>query len=174
MTPEERELVQYLVITSDSVKSTEPKAEFVRRFPAAIEKGRLAASLLEQAEEAKSSEDLQCALIVGFSFGFDSRQKEILGRLLEATWHYCHEDLVAALRELRVSDQATVDSLYRATQWVPSYLAFDESRALATKAIWALGETPGNEADAALLKLAICADSRIRDVAKRQLDRRRG
>ncbi|MFD5103330.1 hypothetical protein [Streptomyces albidochromogenes] len=33
-----------------------------------------------------------------------------------------------------------------ATRWIPEYLDFDEFRALAVKAIWALGAIPGPEA----------------------------
>ncbi|WP_073814917.1 hypothetical protein [Streptomyces sp. CB02261] len=34
--------------------------------------------------------------------------------------------------------------------WIPEYLDFDENRALAVKAIWALGAIPGTEAREAL------------------------
>lgn len=46
------------------------------------------------------------------------------------------------------------------------------SRALARKAIWALGKTPGPEADQALRRLLDSEDEILRDRAQAQLARR--
>ena len=66
---------------------------------------------------------------------------DLLVQLASADWHHKHEDVVSALGQLR--SPAAVEALYHAAWWVPDYLDFDESRALAVKAIWALGGTPG-------------------------------
>ncbi|HXR70550.1 HEAT repeat domain-containing protein, partial [Actinocrinis sp.] len=66
----------------------------------------------------------------------------------------------------------TVDALYHATQWIPEYLDFDEARALAHKAIWALGGTPGPEATAALTRLLTDEDESLHEAAAKQLRRR--
>ncbi len=77
---------------------------------------------------------------------------------------------MSALGQLRAP--AAVDALYHAAWWVPDYLDFDESRALAVKAIWALGGTPGDEAEQALKQLVSAEDEIVREVGRAQLDRR--
>jgi len=57
---------------------------------------------------------------------------------------------------------------------VPPYLDFDESRALARKAIWALGAIPGPEARQALTWLMDAENSVVREGAEAQLARRAG
>ena len=56
-------------------------------------------------------------------------------------------------KRLAPKDADTLESLYKATQWVPKYLDYDDSRALAVKAIWAIGNIPGPEADNYLQQL---------------------
>ncbi|PTX97670.1 hypothetical protein DB354_05135 [Opitutus sp. ER46] len=114
---------------------------------------------------------MQCVLIVGHAFGFAADQVGVLSRLLEADWHVSHEDVVSALDKLR--SPAAVSALVRATEWIPEYLNYDDSRALAGKAIWALGKVPGGEAESALRKLAASNESVIRDAALQQLERRK-
>lgn len=90
-------------------------------------------------------------------------------------WHRKHEDVVTALGQLRTP--AAVDALrhrrllYRENQWVPADLDFDDSRALATKAVWALGGTPSDEAERALMRLLDAESQLVRDGARRQLAR---
>jgi hypothetical protein len=60
-------------------------------------------------------------------------------RLCWADWHWSHEDVVTALGELRTPQ--VVDAIFHAAQGVPEHLAYGESRALAAKAISALGGT---------------------------------
>jgi HEAT repeat protein len=87
-----------------------------------------------------------------------------------ANWHHKHEDAASALGKLRTP--GAVDALYEMTQWVPEYLDFEESRALATKAIWALAGTPGPEAEQALTRLIGSDDEIVRVGAEAQLKRR--
>jgi len=54
----------------------------------------------------------------------------------------------------------------------PDYLDYDESRALARKAIWAIGKTPGPAAEQALVRLSRSEDDILREEAEHQLDRR--
>jgi hypothetical protein len=62
-----------------------------------------------------------------------------------------------------------VGALYRAAWWIPDYLDFDESRALAVKAIWALGGTPGIDADEARKRLLVAEDDIVRAAARSEL-----
>lgn len=62
--------------------------------------------------------------------------------------------------------------MYHAARWVPDLLDFDESRALAVKAIWAHGGVPGDEERQALRELADAEDAIVREAAQAQLDSR--
>ncbi len=138
MNTEEQKLSRDLIVTPPNGVRRISRDEFAHRFPLALEDGKVALRLFEEAYREKNAEDLQCALIIGAAFGFGPEHTDILGHLVESDWHFSHEDIVSALDGLR--DPAAVSALYSATQWVPEYLNFDESRALAVKAIWALGK----------------------------------
>ena len=71
---------------------------------------------------------------------------------------------------LRTPD--AVEALFGATQWIPT-LEYDDSRALAVKAIWALGKIPGAEAENKLETLARSGDDILQKTAAEQLERRR-
>jgi hypothetical protein len=171
MTLDERSFCRALVLSPPSSARKISKGEFMSRFPSAIERGMVASRLLEDVFTSRNSDDVQSALIVGHAFGFASEQVGLLTRLLEADWHVSHEDVVSALDKLRSPEG--VNALYHATQWTPAYLSYDDSRALAGKAIWALGNLTGNEASAALQQLAASNDAFIKNSAKEQLHRRK-
>jgi hypothetical protein len=169
MTEEQRDLCSALTILPNGSRRIS-KEDFIRRFPSAVERGKLASRLLEDAYLVQNGDDLECALTVGFTFGFAPEHTKILNRLVEADWHVRHEDVVSALDELRSPD--SVEALFRATQWIPKYLEYDDSRALAVKAIWALGKLPGTKAETKLEALARSDDAILRRAAEEQLDRR--
>ncbi|HEY1422966.1 MAG TPA: HEAT repeat domain-containing protein, partial [Candidatus Acidoferrum sp.] len=77
------------------------------------------------------------------------------------------------LEETGLRDQKTVDTLYSAATIVPGYLEYDEAKALAVKAIWALGKIENEAAEAKLGVLARSEHPIIRDEAINQ-PRRRG
>ena len=130
----------------------------------------MASCVLGDAYTAQNAEDLQCALIVGFAFGFATAHKDILHRLVDVDWHNSHEDVVEAFDRLRTPD--AVEALFRATQWIPKSLEYDDSRALAVKAIWAIGKIPGTEAETKLETLARSDDAILRKTAVEQLEQR--
>jgi hypothetical protein len=171
MTAEQQNLCRQLVITPLRGVTHISREEFLRQFPSAVEHGKLAFGMLEDAYEAQNAEDLQCALIVGFGFGFAPAHLNTLRRLVEADWHYSHEDVVTALETWPTPD--TVDALFAATQWIPKSLEYDDSRALAVKAIWALGKIPGGEAGRKLEVLARSDNVILQQAATDQLVRRR-
>lgn len=78
--------------------------------------------------------------------------------------------MATALDHLRAP--AAVDALYRLAWWVPDYLDWDDTRGLARKAIWGLGQTPGPEAQEALRLLLDEPDEIVRENAAKQLTRR--
>ena len=169
MTEEQRDLCSALTILPNGSRRIS-KEDFMRRFPSAVEHGKLASRLLEDAYRAQDEKDLECALTVGFTFGFTPDHTKILVHLVDADWHESHEDIVSALDQLRSPD--TVKALFRATQWIPKSLEYDDSRALAVKAIWALGKIPGTEAETKLEELARSGNAILRQTAEKQLERR--
>lgn len=169
MTEEQRKLCRDLIIQPDG-RSRIAKEEFLHRFSSAVEHGRLALKWLQEAYETRDADDLSCALIVGGTFGFAPEHKDILCRLIDEDWHYSHEDVVSALKAWPTPD--TVEALFRATQWIPKSLEYDDSRALAVKAIWTLGKIPGTEAETKLETLAHSENTILRKNAVEQLERR--
>lgn len=173
MTIEERQLVWRLVTYPPG--SNLPVGyqlsidEFLQQFPRAVERSKLVLTLLEEACRSMSADDVTCALIVGFKLGFAEEHFGLLVSLLEQDWHRSHEDIVSALDDL-ITPKA-VEILYRSTQKIPDYLAFDDTRALASKAIWALGNIGNKEAIGKLTLLSQSEDSVLREDALEQLNR---
>lgn len=164
MTPEQEDLVLSLVGKRLTA------SEFLEQF-GATDGQQLGLSLLRDATVRQDADDVDLALLVAYTFGFVPDHLGTLLELAPAPWHEKHEDVVTALG--RMHNPAAVDALYAATQWVPDYLDFDEARALATKAIWSLGGTPGPEAEQALERLLASDSVIVRDGAREQLERRR-
>jgi hypothetical protein len=165
MTDEERGLV--MAMATQGL----PSAEFLKRFRSSADGQQLCSELLAEAISSRSAEDVEWSLIVGYTFGFAEQHLEALLLLASASWHFKHEDVVTALGQLKTP--RAVHGLHAATKWVPHYLDFDESRALAVKAIWALGRISGPEADAALSELVNDADPILAAAAVEQVERRR-
>lgn len=164
----QRALIMSLVQIPGRGPATSPE-EFLRQ--AGTTDGRqLGLDLLRDAIQRQHAVDLEMALIVCFTFGFTMDHLDPLLKISSADWHRKHEDIVTALGQLRTA--ATVDALVKATQWVPEYLEYDEARALAVKAIWALGSTPGPEAGQAPTLLLRSDNEIMRETARTVLERR--
>lgn len=130
----------------------------------------LSLQILREGLQRNDEADVEFGLMAGFEFGFTSAHLDILIDLLPAPWHYRHEDVVLALQEFRTPE--AIPALVHATQWIPEYLEFDEFRALATKAIWALGDIPGRQAEQELMRLAESDHEILRTTAATVLSRR--
>jgi len=163
MTPKQKRLIH------DLSNSRISRTEFLRSFPFAGDGSKLSLALLEEAIDRRDVETVELALGLGFVFGFSSEHKAILRGLVEADWHRSHEDAVFALDDLR--DPDAVDILYKATHTVPDYLSFDDNRALAVKAIWALGNIGSAAAKEKLEIIARSNNVILRDAALHQLER---
>jgi hypothetical protein len=146
--------------------------EDVLRHFGATDGRALGLRLLRDAVERQDGLDVEMALVLGAKFGFTVDHLDLLVQLASTGWHHKHEDVVSALGQLR--SPAAVPALYHAAWWVPDYLDFDESRALAVKAIWALGGTPGPEAEQALKQLLSAEGEVVHEAARAQLARREG
>ncbi|MGQ0775200.1 MAG: hypothetical protein ACT4NY_12395 [Pseudonocardiales bacterium] len=131
----------------------------------------LGLKLLRDALARRDPVDVEMALIVADVFGVTDDYLESLVALASKDWHFKHEDVVTLLGRLRSPE--AVDALYEAAQWVPEYLDFDENRALANKAVRALGAISVEGAEKALKRLLSSDAEVIRNQAAAQLDRRR-
>jgi hypothetical protein len=165
MTSDEQQLVFRLVTEGM------PKGEFLKRFRNSEDGVTLTTKLLKEGIANRNGADVEMALMVGFTFGFITEHLPLLVELEAADWHVRHEDVVSALGNL--ADVNSVGALHHSTQWIPEYLDFDESRALAVKAIWALGRIKGPESYAALSELVNDPDPILAELATEQIKRRR-
>ncbi|GAA4304179.1 hypothetical protein GCM10023086_21200 [Streptomyces venetus] len=169
MTPEEQDLIMGLVFVP-GVGRTRTLDEVLAHFGES-DGGALALRLLLDAMERRDADDVEMALIVhGAADAPVGEFMEPLIELFPAEWHRDHEDIVSTLGKLR--SPKTVPTLVLATHWVPEHLDFDDCRALAVKAIWALGAIPGEEARDALEGLRDAENEIIRENAVKQLARR--
>ena len=169
MKPEQREvLLRLLIVGADyaPVNSQEILDAFETNDGVT-----LATRLLNEATLSHSAEDLELALFVAGTFKATETFVDTLIELFPEDWHHCHENIVFSLDGAR--QPRAVPTFLLATTWVPEYLDFDESRALARKAIHALGNIPTEETTQALEELAQHEDPTLAGVAQRQLERRR-
>jgi hypothetical protein len=115
------------------------------------------------------AKDVELALVVCFRFGFSDGHLQPLLTLTFADWHQRHEDMAMAPGKLRSPD--SVNALVHLVQWVPAYLEFDDARALAVKAMWALGGIGSEAAHEALKSLASSECSVVAENAVAQLQK---
>lgn len=166
MSPEERALVRALYVLPG--RQPMSKEQFLREFSA--EDGvALGRDLLRDATQRQDPLDVELALVVCFTFGFTADHLQALLTLAFADWHQRHEDVASALGRLR--SPASVGSLAHLAQWVPAYLEFDDARALAVKAIWALGGIGDAAARQALTSLAGSSNRVVAEAAAKQLQK---
>ncbi|MGY4103949.1 HEAT repeat domain-containing protein [Nocardia sp. R16R-3T] len=169
MTPEDEKVILGLVYNPSTQERVGSPEEVLRHF--GTEDGReLGLDLLKQATEDHDADGVELALIVSSEFGLTMDYLATLLKLSSADWHFMHEAVVSRLGQLRTP--TAVDALYRTAVWIPDYLDYDDNRALARKAIWALGDTPGPEAEAALVRLRDSDSKIVRKGAEAQLERR--
>lgn len=170
MENEARKLILSLVRRTSDTSGGDPGA--VLRYFGTDDGPALGRRLLREAVEHRDGTDFELAMIV--CSRFDAYDESLLPLFIDqatADWHERHEDVVSRLGKYR--SPAAVDALYQSTQWIPEYLDYDESRALARKAIWALGGTPGPEAEQALARLVQDKDEDLHELAEEQLSRHR-
>jgi len=169
VTPLQRELILSLVIGPGDDKKRDLES-FLGAF-GEQDGTRLGLELLADAANRRDPRDLELALIVIDVFGVAEAHREVLSSLVRSDWHVKHEDIVSLLG--RLGSPESVADLVFATSWVPEYLSYDENRALARKAIHALGNIPGPEVDGALAQLLSSPDDLVRRQAARALEKRR-
>ncbi len=130
---------------------------------------RLVSTSCRTAISRRDPVDVELALVVCSRFGFTEDHLQPLLSLAFADWHQQHENVATSLGKIR--SPSSVDALAHLAQWIPDYLAYDDARALATKAIWALGCIIDHGAREALESLAKSGDSIVAIGAIAQLQR---
>jgi len=125
-------------------------------------------SILEKVAENRDAVKVEEAVVAIDKVGAVKEFTPALVRLLEATWHYKHEDIVLILQELK--DARAVDALYRTALIDYEYLNHDEFFGLARKCTWALADIGTEEAKTKLELLAGSDNENIRGYAKKRLD----
>lgn len=144
------------------------ESEFLARFPedpkADPESVKRA---LEAALMSRHPTEVECAMLLGFRFGFPQDSSQVLCRLLREDWHMQHENIASALQRLK--DPRTVDCLYAAALSRFPYLDYDESYALAVKSVWALSAIGTSDAKEKLRLLAQSDNPIIRKNARQRL-----
>ncbi len=162
MTHEEQEFILKLSTSEIS------QEDFLKKFGASRQEVPLLIERLLRESFKEADEDgIDCALLVGFVFGFGVRHIQILCELSDADGHHSHEDIVSALDELR-TPRAT-DVFFRAIQARHKYLDFDDAHALAVKALYALSNL-NTESAREKIRLATHSDvPRIAEQARERL-----
>jgi len=143
-------------------------AEFLRDFRnGQSDRISLVGKLLNESLASQHADEVELALLAGFSFGFSEAHINVLASLAQAEWHHSHEDIASAFDEIRAP--GAVNALHLLAQWVPEYLAFDDARALASKAVWALAKIGDPSAKRALQEIADSQSDLIGTLAQEKL-----
>jgi len=126
------------------------------------------AELIEAIREAQESEDdglLEDILIAASRDGLNEKYTKVLCALLKDDWHYCQEDIIMMLEEIKAPE--SVNCIYEAALNIPDY---DDGRSLAKKCIWALGAINTAEAKEMLILLTASDDPIVKEAASMQLN----
>ena len=144
--------------------------QFLRRFRA--KDGRqLGLALLADAIERRDSIDVEWSFSVCYSFGFTTEHVDLLHELAFVDWHISHEDVAWELD--MIGSVASVPYLKHLAVWIPDHLAWDEHRALSTKAVWGIAKMDHPVAREAIIELSHNPDPHVAHAAQFQIQRLR-
>jgi hypothetical protein len=154
----------------DLAKRRIAPSEFLQKFCGGTDGQLLARELLQKAIVDRNASDVDLSMLVMWRFGVAPAHFDVLCELSDAAWHMMHEDVVSALNKLQ--DSRAIEVVNRAAYASHAYVAYDDARALAVKAIWALGNMRHPLADEKLNALAQSDHPIVRKNAMEQLERR--
>ena len=115
MTPQEQELIMSMALGPGRDRAVSPD-EVLRHF-GTPDGQALGLSLLQDAIRRRDADDVEMALIVAATFGFNRDYLDPLIQLTNWEWHHKHEDVVSALGQLHSPE--AVDALEWMARWVP-------------------------------------------------------
>ncbi len=165
MTDDEKKLVMNLALKSIT------KEEFLRSYPVDVQQdNNYVFQLLEDSLHRKDSDDVEHALLLGFSFGFSEKVVPILCELIVQGWHCKHEDIASLLQKFKATQ--SIEYLYKTALAEYDYLDYDDSYALAVKCIWALGGIDTDSSRERLKQLTLSKNQIVKEAAEHQLSRK--
>lgn len=127
-----------------------------------------AANRLDSAMQTQDADQVREGVTRAYAAGLHPIHSALLISLADASWHFCHEDAVFGLQQLK--DPAAVAILEKTAFSVHEYLNYDENFGLARKCTWALADIGTPDAHRALTRLAGCDNAVIAGYAKKRLD----
>ncbi|MBO6897083.1 MAG: hypothetical protein JJ868_06885 [Shimia sp.] len=126
-------------------------------------------SVLQKAVRQKDPDKFEDALNACFPMQFREGLCDLLADVLNADWHFRHEDVAHAIQTLTCA--CAVEALERRALNSPEYLAWDEDHALARKCTWALADIGTDEAKQALERLSLSEITVVRGFAQKRIDK---
>jgi DNA-binding transcriptional regulator GbsR (MarR family) len=125
--------------------------------------------LLQEALLNKSADGVQQALAsIYTSKTIPKDISYILIMLLREAWHFSHEDIAMALKEIK--DLSSVNELYLTTEQKFDYLAYDDTFQLARKCIKAISAIDNENAIEKLKLLSQSNNGVIKAYAEKELN----
>jgi hypothetical protein len=166
--PDHERLILDLLVVVPGGRATRATDEFLRQWPA-TDGVALGRSLLSEALRERDSDGVEAALIVCASFGFEQDHLPDLLELAQVDWHNSHEDVAWALDGLRTD--AALPAFARFVEVRLPYLSYDDSSALAIKALHGLEHLGTREARLIVERAVVDSRQPVYSSAKRILAR---
>ncbi|MCJ8313395.1 MAG: hypothetical protein MJK11_10565 [Pseudomonadales bacterium] len=107
---------------------------------------------LKKSMNTGNPDQLEDALNCAWKSGMKIKYVDCLNKMLLLPWHYCHEDIVNALQELK--SPSSVDVLFETATIKYKYLDFDDEFSLSRKCTWALADIATLDAKSRLIALS--------------------
>lgn len=165
MTEVEKELI------SDFSDDLFTQEEFLTRYPVTIcDLKRYVFTLLVASFVDKRRDDVIYGLLLGFCLKecpFDYSFLDVMHRLLEADWHYSHEDIVSIVRD--INHPLSIEVLYNTALNKIEFLPSDFFFGLPRKCIKAISAIGGDDAIRCLRLLSQHDVAEIRGFAIKEL-----
>lgn len=170
MTEEEKTLFAHLCwkpATEKNFPWESSLREFLSRFRPHQSSSQRVRDVLIEAIQSHDAEEVGILDGIICGLGYSEEHLPLLATLFRQEWHYNHENMVQLLEDFQ-SDEA-IEALAWAAQVRLKYLEYNNSEALARKAIYALARMPGQQARETLQRIADTSHGQRREWAKRKM-----
>ena len=145
MNQEDLELV--VALTLKRIDEAEFRDQYSETF---LDGRRHTLILIRDAVQEQDGDGLYAAFLFGYQFGFPEETRDLIRDVLLEEWHHQHEDFVQIVGEAR--DPSDVELFYQVSSLHLPYLAYNDSGALGSKAIYELRNIGTPEAKARVLE----------------------
>ncbi len=127
-------------------------------------------NLLLESIADKNADEVEYAIMLGFTYGFTELHSTALCRLLSEQWHIKHED-IASLFQHELRDQRHLDCLLKGLQNIPAYMEYNEGYSFINQCIWSISVLNTLESKKALIELSKSENIHKKNAAIFQLTR---